>query len=81
MVLLEMCRDFVNFLQVFQDLAHRCANLFSKVCFLLATQLDIPPQQLPIQHLVLGSVQVLVASVEGSERAGTKQQITKASPK
>ena len=61
-----MCRHFVNFFQVFQYLADRGANLFGKVCLLLATQLNVSPQQLPIQHLVLGAVQILMMAVERS---------------
>ena len=63
---LKVCRDFVYFLQVLQDLANGGANLFGKVGPLLLAEVTVPPEQLPIQNLMLGVVEVLVMGVECS---------------
>lgn len=71
---LKVCRDFVHFLQVLQYLTDRGSNLLGKVGLLLPTELYVPPQQLPIQNLVLGTVQVLVVGVECSGREGSQRE-------
>ena len=71
-----MCRNFINFLQVFKYLSNGSANLLGKVCLLLPAELNVPPQQFPVQHLMLGGVQILVVCVERSGREKTETTVS-----
>lgn len=68
----EMCCDFVQLFQVIENLCRGCAYLLGKVCPLLATELGVTCQQLPIQHIPLSSVQVLVTRSELPEGLGVE---------